>query len=196
MRPIWKLSLPLLALWLGGCASSAPTTNRYLLPADAGSTDARVPTASTTTLLISSPRMADFLSNDGIVLQLDDLTLNEANSNLWAAPLSQQLERGMRDRLAQRLPGQKVLLARGNSPQDALTLEISVDRFQGHYAGYAIASGQWLLRDDQGTVVSYAPFNAQVDLGNDGYPALVRALGRSWDQVADDIAAGVRSTNS
>ncbi len=190
MRPIQRLCVPLLALWLGGCASGTAPMNHYVLPPDAGSSDARVPSADDTPLLVSTPRLANYLEAEGIVLQLDDISLNEAKSHQWAAPLAQQLERGLRDRLEARLPGRRVLLS-GDSG-NALTLELSVDRFQGHYDGYAVASGQWLLRDGQRKVVDSDSFEATESLDSDGYSALVRALGRTWDQVADDIAARVR----
>ncbi|ALM52739.1 PqiC family protein [Halomonas huangheensis] len=207
MRSIWTsdlVSFPGLAskfgvimatLLLTGCASSGVETTNYMLPADAGSADATLPATHDTTLLIARPLVAKHLDQEGIVLQLDDITLNAATTNLWAAPLPQQLERGMRERLAHRLPSTQVLLSQGNSRRDAVTLELSVDSFQGRYDGAAVASGQWILRGGDGKVQSYAPFNAEVTLNQDGYPALVRALGRSWDEVADEITAGFHSSS-
>lgn len=207
MRPTWtfglvntpgiatKMGVIMVALLLTGCASSGVETTNYMLPADAGSADATLPAAHDATLLIARPLLAKHLDQKGIVLQLDDITLNAATTNLWAAPLAQQLERGMRERLAHRLPSTQVLLSQGNSRRDALTLELSVDQFQGRYDGSAVASGQWLLREGGGKVEAYAPFNAEVTLNQDGYPALVRALGRSWDEVADDITAGFHSSS-
>lgn len=192
-RPAFRAGLAAAVLLLAGCASSGVETTRYVLPADAGSADAVLPAASDSTLLIAQPQLASHLDKEGIILQLDDITLNEATTNLWAAPLRQQLERGMRDRLARRLPNSQVLLSQGNSRRDALTLELTVDQFQGRNDGSAVASGQWLLRNGDGSVRRYAPFQAAVVLDADGYPALVRALGRSWDQVADDIADGFRT---
>lgn len=83
MRPIHRLCVPLLALWLGGCASATAPMNHYVLPADAGSSDARVPSADDTPLLVSTPRLANYLEAEGIVLQLDDISLNEARSHQW-----------------------------------------------------------------------------------------------------------------
>lgn len=193
IRPAFRAGLAAAVLLLAGCASSGVETTRYVVPADAGSADAALPAASDSTLLIAQPQLANHLDKEGIILQLDDITLNEATTNLWAAPLRQQLERGMRDRLARRLPNSQVLLSQGNSRRDALTLELTVDQFQGRNDGSAVASGQWLLRNGDGSVRRYAPFQTAVVLDADGYPALVRALGRSWDQVADDIADGFRT---
>lgn len=191
MRSAFKAGLAVAVMLLAGCAGNSVTPTHYVLPPDDGST-APAPVTDGT-LLIDQPQLATHLGKEGIILQLDEITLNEATTNLWAAPLGQQLERGIRDRLAHRLPGSQVLLSEGNSRRDALTLELSVDQFQGRNDGTAITSGQWLLRGDDGSVKRYAAFEEIVSLDADGYPALVRALGRSWDRVADDIAEGFRS---
>ncbi|MGQ7249402.1 PqiC family protein [Halomonas sp. V046] len=191
MRPTLRLGIPLLALWLAGCASGGDPMNRYLLPPDAAANSGVAATGEAGTsrsVLVATPRLAGFLNAEGIVLQLDDITLNEAQANLWAAPLSQQIERGLRERLAKRLPGRQVLVSRGNSRTDSVTLEVTLDAFQGRYDGVAVAAGQWLIRDENGQVLSMQPFDTEVTLDSDGYPALVRALGLSLDGVADDIA--------
>ncbi|MBN8411080.1 ABC-type transport auxiliary lipoprotein family protein [Halomonas denitrificans] len=194
MRPIRHLCVPLLALWLGGCATAETPVTQYVLPADAGSQDARIPSSSDTPLVVAPPRLANYLEAEGVVLQVDDISLNQAKSHQWAAPLVQQLERGLRDRLADRLTGRRVLLSSGPA-EGAMTLELSIDRFQGHYDGYAVTSGQWLLRDARRQVIDSDSFEAREPLDSDGYAALVRALGRTWDGVADTIAARVRQAS-
>jgi uncharacterized lipoprotein YmbA len=72
-----------------------------------------------------------------------------------------------------------------------LQLLVELNSFQGTHNGDAVAAGQWQLRDESGQVVMQRNFQAVTRLDSDGYPALVRALGRSWDQVATDIAAGI-----
>ncbi|KAA0013645.1 hypothetical protein F0A17_04595 [Billgrantia pellis] len=179
------------ALGVSGCASSTPPANRFMLP---GSEAAPTPTGQAEyVLLVQSPRLAHYLDVDGIVLQLDDITLNAARQHLWAEPLGRQLERGLRTRLAERLPNTRVVrdesaTGRGN----AMRLRLEVDRFQGRHDGVAIASGQWQLLAPDGRLVAMERFHAETELDDDGYPALVRALGRSWDRVADDIASGIR----
>ena len=75
-----------------------------------------------------------------------------------------------------------------------LQLHVELSSFQGTYNGEAIAAGQWQLRDENGQVTMQHDFRAVTRLGSDGYPALVRALGRSWDQVASDIAAEIAAS--
>ena len=182
-----------LLLWLSGCASGGPAPSQYTLPADADRQPADIAGADAShRLVIVQPRLARFLDVDGLVLQLDDITLNEANRHQWAEPLGLQLERGLRARLAARLPDTRVMRDDTDSRRNATAiLRLEVDHFHGRFDGRALAAGQWQLRDGEGELLGMAPFAAEVELAQDGYPALVRALGRSWDRVADEIATQI-----
>jgi uncharacterized protein len=188
--PSWLVVLAAL-LWLTGCATPGPPASRYTLPGSEA-----VPVAGAQAehlLLMRAPRLAHYLDVDGIVLQLDDITLNEARQHLWAEPLGRQLERGLRARLAERLPDTRVMRDEGNGRHtEALTLRLEVDRFQGHHDGLALASGQWQLQAADGRLLAMASFRSETELDDDGYPALVRALGRSWDDVAEQIGEAIR----
>lgn len=180
------------ALWLTGCASAGSSATRYMLPEGSMATTAASDSAEHL-LLVRPPRLAHYLDVDGIVLQLDDIILNEAREHQWAEALGRQLERGLRARLASRLTDTRVLLDDGNERgTTAITLRLEVDRFQGRHDGLAVAGGQWQLRGADGRLLTMDGFLVETELDADGYPALVRALGRSWDEVADRIAEAVR----
>jgi uncharacterized lipoprotein YmbA len=179
----------LLLMLLGGCASTPVSSTQYLLPADAG--PATPATREPSRVLVVRPlQIADFLNGEGIVLQLDDITLNQATTNRWAEQPALMLQRGLRQRLANRLPDVEVLDATTRAAGD-LQLLVELNSFQGTHNGEAVAAGQWQLRDASGQILLQRNFEAATPLGNDGYPALVRALGRSWDQVASDIATEI-----
>ena len=191
MRILPALLTLTLLLGLSGCATSTTPANRFMLP-DSQAAPAGGPGAEHV-LLVRPPRLAHYLDVDGIVLQLDDISLNAARQHLWAEPLGRQLERGMRARLGERLGDTRVLRDEGgHQSPDALSLRLEVDRFQGRHDGLAVASGQWQLLAADGALVAMENFRAETELDDDGYPALVRALGRSWDQVADEIAETIR----
>ncbi|WP_227368340.1 membrane integrity-associated transporter subunit PqiC [Halomonas sp. M20] len=182
-------------LSLAGCATGGVSTERYTLPSGSdtkvsakGETRSNV---SQRTLIMGNLELASYLESQGIILQSDDIRVREASSHLWAESLKRQLDRGLRQRLAARLPNTRVLES-GNSA-DALHLQVNVDQFQGRYDGLAVVSGHWQLYDDTGKLLVLEPFNETQALKSDGYPALVRALGRAWDQVAGDIAKGIKS---
>jgi uncharacterized lipoprotein YmbA len=197
MTPLYRLLLATLLLWLTGCASNGgQELQRYTLPADSASAPASGAAglnqngSGQRTLAVEGVTLASYLDSQGIVLQSDDIRLREASSHLWAESLKRQLDRGLRQRLARRLPGLRVLGS--TTASDALHLRVNVDEFQGRYDGLAVASGRWQLQDDDGDTLALEPFNVTTPLESDGYPALVRALGESWDQVAEDIAQGIR----
>ncbi|XQU07106.1 ABC-type transport auxiliary lipoprotein family protein [Halomonas sp. LY9] len=175
-------------LLLSACASSVSPPARYMLPASpAVSTQSN----AQATLQVRAPRLAHYLDVDGIVMQLDDITLNEAREHQWAEGLGRQLERALRAGLAAQLPNVQVVRAEGNNP-DALTLSMEIDQFQGRYDGVAVASGQWQLRGADGEMLTIKRFTAETTLEQDGYPALVRSLGASWENVAAQIVQQLR----
>jgi uncharacterized protein len=182
--------LPLLVLSvLASCAGSPVSNTQYLLPSDSSATTAAAGERSRV-LIVRPLQIADFLNDEGIVLQLDDITLNQAGANRWAEQPALMLQRGLRQRLANRLPDTEVLDSNTRAGGD-MQLLVELNSFQGTHNGEAVAAGQWQLRGANGAVIMQRNFAAVTRLENDGYPALVRALGRSWDQVATDIAEGI-----
>ncbi|MDR5874450.1 ABC-type transport auxiliary lipoprotein family protein [Halomonas sp. CUBES01] len=178
----------LLPLMLGACASSSPSASRYVLPGGALSS---APSEPEGVVEVTTPRLPHYLDVEGIVMQTDDITLHEANGHQWAEALGRQLERGLRARLSAALPAWRVVRNAAGDDQ-AITLRLEVDQFQGRHDGLAIASGQWQLLDHQNNVLSMNTFQTDTPLAEDGYPALVRALGKSWDRVGEQIARALK----
>lgn len=187
------VALLLLGGLLSGCASTVTPPARYMLPDSQLADNPLTPSAASTrtTLGVRAPRLANYLDVDGIVMQLDDIALFEAREHQWAESLGRQLERGLRARLSRALPDYRVVRDEGNT-SEAQVLRVEIDQFQGRYDGRAVASGQWQLLDAQGRLLDMQGFHAETELEDDGYPALVRALGKSVDSVADEIAARLR----
>lgn len=178
------LSLIGLCLALTACASSVTPPARYKLPE---SQLVNTPNNPQGTLQVRAPRLAHYLDVDGIIMQLDDITLNEAREHQWAESIGRQLARNLRTQLSQALPDIRVVREEGNLPQ-ALTLRLDIDQFQGRHDGMAVASGQWQLRSADNALLVMESFSTQTALNDDGYPALVRALSASWDKAANQIA--------
>ncbi|MDN6297355.1 MAG: ABC-type transport auxiliary lipoprotein family protein [Halomonas sp.] len=185
--PFIVATLMLLGLGLSGCAGTVTPPTRYLLPSTAPVT----PASPDATLEIARLRLAHYLDVDGIVMQLDDIELREARDHQWAEGLDQQLARNLQAHLSRHLPEWRI--TQGQSGDDnALSLHISIDQFQGRHDGYALASGQWQLRDEQNRLMHMASFQTRTALESDGYPALVRALGQSFEKASQDIAIAIR----
>lgn len=174
----------LMAPLLAACASSVAPPTRYLLP---GMSSPSIPAAPVVDIQVAIPRLANYLDVDGIVLQLDDIEMREAREHQWGDTLARQLERNLRGVLAQALPATRLSRA-NNTLGNTLSLRLDVDEFQGRYDGYAVASGQWQLRDTDNQLLHLGSFSKSTALNDDGYPALVRALSQAWEDVAGDIA--------
>ncbi|MCL7929134.1 PqiC family protein [Halomonas llamarensis] len=175
----------LLGLLLGACASSVSPPTRYVLPSV---NQHHVPKSTKAELNINSVRLAHYLDVDGIIMQLDDIEMREAREHQWAEGLNRQLARNLRDDLAAALKEVQVVNSNAGS-DNAFMLRLDVDEFHGRYDGYAVASGQWQLRDAQNKLLHVERFQTRTALKDDGYPALVRALSQSWKNVAADIAS-------
>ncbi|MDN3526550.1 ABC-type transport auxiliary lipoprotein family protein [Halomonas sabkhae] len=186
------LTATLAALALSGCATSQAPVNQYTLP-DAAVAQQDIDASAEHQLVIRPIRLASYLDVEGIVFQVDELTVRAAQSHQWAEPLGRQLERGLRDRLAARLPDTRVLLDDETRRQDTpVALRIEMTRFQGHHDGQAIAEGRWQLRDASGELLALTPFRQTTPLQADGYPALVKALGADLDSLAEQLADRIR----
>lgn len=168
---------------LAGCATQTVDNHRYFLPQIDLTKPAGEPSARF--LQISDVQLADFLSGGGLVLQLDDITLNQAKNHLWADDLRQQINRALRDRLNQRQQQFTVV-----GPQTAADLRLSlvIDAFHGRHDGLALTSGQWQLHTAEGERIQLQNFDLQTQLSEPGYPALVRALGVNLDKLAASLA--------
>lgn len=173
-------------LGLSGCSNSAVTPATYLLPSSAPTQQYQQPAAIT----VSPVRIAGHLDSDGIVMQLNDIEVYQARQHLWAEGISQQLQQQLQQRLTLSLPKSQVV-SKGQPLQAELPVRdvrVQVTRFQGLPAGDARLTGQWQLLNGSGQLLNQQSFSITVPLDKDGYPALVRALGRGWEQLADDIA--------
>lgn len=178
-----------LAFSLSACFKSNPPvkTERYSLPEITAPQQSN-PSTNTThpTLILNRIQLADYLDTDRIVIQLDDITMRPARDHLWVDNLSQELRRGLRTRLASRLNHVTVVDPQPGLAASSNTLNITIDQFHGHMQGYAVLSGQW---QSGGSSLPPQSFKFTTPLAEDGYPALVRALGHNLDLLCDQIAS-------
>lgn len=198
--------LLLLALSLNACFKSNPPvkTERYSLPettvpgTTVPGTTASPANIPTQTLVLNRIQLADYLDTDRIVLQLDDVNLHPARDHLWVDNLSQELRRGLRTRLASRLNHTVVVDPQPGLPASASTLNITIDQFHGQMQGYAVLSGQWQLsgagKTPAASSLPVQAFRFSTPLSENGYAALVRALGHDLDLLCDQIASQWQAT--
>jgi len=172
-------------------ASSSEETHYYQLPntpvpavATSPSMTAANPGQGQRQLWIEQVSVPDYLAGNGVVYQTSDVQYVIASNNLWASPLDQQLRTSLVANLSRDLPGWVVASQPMGSEQD--TLNVTVTGFHGRYDGHVIVSGEWLL-NHQGTLIK-RPFYVEMTQSQDGYDAMVKALGVAWAQQASNIA--------
>jgi|GEM_PF-312971 len=188
-------SLP--CLWLvvvlsAGCvASSGSTASLYLLDREPATITPNTETDDMRgTLALADIQLAGFLRRGGIVYQTDANRIVIAGSNRWAEPLADQLLRRLRRMLEQALPRMTVQPA-GDASDADYKLLMHVERFQGQYDGTARISGHWRLLDDAAHTIDRSDFSRATALTDDGYAALVQALGEGWAAVEKNLADAV-----
>jgi hypothetical protein len=182
----------MLILCLTACTKPLMQSQVYFLPAPQAQTVA-IPQSGAKLLQIKPVQLADFLDKQGLVLQLDDITLNQAKNHLWAEDLRQQINRGLRERLNQQQPD---FWAVGPSTPADFRLFIEIDAFHGRYDGVAITSGEWQLKNTKGDVLKLASFRYETKLNERGYPALVRALGQNLDKLGSELNQSLSESDS
>lgn len=175
---------------LTGCAGTVSSTTSYMLPTNMTAPAVAEQFSTQLAVVVAPVRIANYLDNEGIVVQLNDIEVYQAREHLWAEGIGQQLQQQLEQRLALDLPNAQIIskgqpLAAGLPVRE---LRLAVHRFQGQQTGDALAGGQWQLLDGSGQLIKQRSFSVTAPLADDGYPALVRALGQAWQIEADVLA--------
>ncbi|MDX1458565.1 MAG: ABC-type transport auxiliary lipoprotein family protein [Marinobacter sp.] len=163
-----------LATLLSACGSSpvAPPPG-YLLPSSATVGNATVDV---------QVRVAGYLEQGGIVLQLSDTELRSARQHRWAEPLAKQLQRALHAGLG------------GVDGGDDARLVVQLSRFHGvqnPVGDRAVIYGVWQYSTAEG-VVKQGNMDGQAPIATDGYAALVEALDLGVQDIGSRIASSLR----
>lgn len=173
-----------LALLLSAC-SSTPQKTYYQLPAMSAPAQQGSAASASHQLWLEHVGVADYLAQNGVVYQTNDVQYVIGQNNLWASPLDQQLQQSLVTNLSNALPGWLVSSQPMSSDQDVLN--VTITGFHGRYDGKAIIRGEWVL-NRQGRMIK-RPFSLALTQSEDGYDALVRTLATGWQQEAQAIAS-------
>lgn len=187
MKP---LSVVLL-IALAGCAGKpAPETHLYLLRSDAGNAFGASDGVAENGL--GSIRVASYIDQPGLVLELPDGTMRAARYHQWAEPLRESLRAFLANEIAT-VAGQAVRpMAYGETNWRSYTkrlIDVRIQELHGKSDGKARLVAIWALIDPaERTVTAEHEFVAEEPLENDGYSALVDAEEALLTQLATQIA--------
>lgn len=194
-----KKCLLLLLVALTGCSSqTTPARKTYLLPINEQAALSHVGT-NPPLLIVRPVEMAKHLSGLGLVYQISDTEVVQAQHNLWAESISEQLTRNISNELRRK---QSVYWPIETNPALSIAnhpkLQIKFQQLNGHFSGVVKVSGEWLLLDGKGKLQASYPFQFQEPLQKDGYDAQVKALSECLShltsQIADKIATNATKT--
>lgn len=177
-------------LGLAACAGTVSSPTSYMLPSHNTELAAELQYAKQLAVVVAPIRLASHLDNEGIIMQINDIEVYQAREHLWAQDIGQQLQQQLQQRLSQALPNATIVSKGQPVPKgmEVRELRLQMTRFQGQFSGEALAQGQWQLLDSSGQLLKQRSFSILEPLQDDGYPALVRALGSAWQQQAQELA--------
>ncbi|KXI21241.1 PqiC family protein [Photobacterium sanguinicancri] len=178
---------------LSGCSSQSEVArSTYLLPPISNSVIAAspIPQGQSQALLVVRPvEMAAHLAGMGLVYQVSDTEIVQAQQNTWADSITQQLTRritaDLRAKQKRYWPSE---LTPAMSSAGQAKLQVKFTQFNGRYTGNAELMGEYLVIDKDGKLQGVYPFKLQVPLAQSGYDAQVNALSQGVDQLTTQIA--------
>ncbi|UXI03779.1 membrane integrity-associated transporter subunit PqiC [Photobacterium sp. TY1-4] len=185
---IWGWGIGVLLLLVGCSSEPTAVSSTYILPVT-GSPAALQQPVGRPILVVRPVEMAAHLSGNGLVYQLSDAEVVQAQQNLWAESIQQQLTRrinlDLRRKQTRYWPTE---LTPALETMNAPRVQVRFTQFNGHYTGVAQVAGEWLLLDAHGGLQGGYPFQYQVPLEQAGYVAQVNALAAGVDRLTSDIA--------
>jgi len=181
----------ILLLALVGCAGKpAPETQLYLLRSDSG--NAFGDSDQVAEVGLGSVRVASYIDQPGLALELPDGTMRAARYHQWAEPLRESLRGYLANAIAAK-SGQPVRpAAYGQTNWRSYTkqlIDVRVQELHGTGSGAARLVAMWAIIDAaERTLVSEHEFVGEEPLDGSGYPALVAAEERLLNRLAAEIA--------
>lgn len=184
----------LLLLVLAGCAGKpTPETQLYLLRSGAGNAFGASDGVAENGL--GSIRVATYIDQPGLVLELADGTMRAARFHQWAEPLRESLRAFLANEIAAKAGKAVRPTAYGETNWRLYTkqlIDVRIQELHGTRSGKARLVAIWALIDPaERTVTAEHEFVAEEPLADDGYAALVSAEEALLTQLAAQIAGAL-----
>jgi len=187
MRP---LSVVLLVLLLGGCASQPIETSSYLMRSQQELVSRQL--APSPDYALGNVVIASYIDQPGLVLETANGEVRAAQHHQWAEPIYDMVYNQLFVEIS-RARGEDIL------PHELVkapvVIDIRIDQLHGTDRGTARLVANWWLRRE-GTLVSAHQFAEEQTLASDGYNALVAAEQALLSRLAGQIAASLPTVAS
>jgi len=182
-------------LVLSGCLGSPPT-HLYLVP-PLISPDPAPPAAAgqrDLTLGVGPVTVPPYLDRPQLVTRTSRAKLVLADLDQWAAPLQDTIARVLAENLSLLIPTERVVLApwsRTLDPEYQVTVDVlQFDRGPG---GEVVLAARWSLLDRDGKELALRTSRLRQAAGGADYEAMVTAMGRTLEALAQEMVTTLRS---
>ena len=163
-----RVLLLLMGVFLAACSTTMPEHSTYLLRSDKNLGSGEV--LSDSNVYLGGLTLANYIDQQGVVLETAPGQIHEARFHRWAEPLSVSLRGFLGAEISAGLGRD---LALNESPEHAVRLDVNIDQMHGTMDGKALLVAHWRLTDSGGSrLFKYVKTSA---LEGDGYDALVSA---------------------
>ena len=183
-----------LVLGLAACASAPPERFYYLLRAQI---DGDLAPADPKRLAGIGPvRIAPYLNQAGVMVQVEENRIREARYHLWAEPLDRSIRYYLEDRVASLL-GRQLNPGPGATDSWRYRIDVSVEEFHGTMNGEVRLVARWSLVDlKRDSVLETQRFARKLDQMGDGYPGLVTTQIALLDELSAKLADALRQVSA
>lgn len=185
IRSILLLTLGLLA----GCSSTPQQLNYYFLTpsGEAIETDKAASSQEASIVLLEEIRLADYLNQSSLTMQLNDYQLYYARQHIWAEPLQSSISKALLNDLNRQRDLRFIGLREPSGAEPAFRLSVQIDHFVATDNAEVIASGKYWLANGDGQLLLDNSFALERSLQRDGYLHAVEQLRGLLAELAQQI---------
>lgn len=180
-----KILVLLMAVFLTACSTTALEHSTYLLRSDKNLGSGEVLLDSN--IYLGGLTLANYIDQQGIVLETAPGQIHEARFHQWAEPLGVSLRGFLGAEISAGL-GRDIALNKLSG--QAVRLDIKIDQMHGTTDGKALLFAYWSVTDSNGSRLF--KYVKSYPLKGDGYDALVSAQRLLLERFAHAISESLR----
>lgn len=186
-----RSSTLVLLAFLAASGCSTPPTKFYTLSAVREGAAAGA-AAGGRVVAVGPISIPDYVDRPGIVVRENENQVRVASFDQWAGSLQDMLSRVLREDLAARLPGDRIV-AFPQVEDVAFTRRVAIEitRFDVSASGEAVVGARWQIHDRGGAPAALNESEARAQAAGSTYDQRVAALSQALAQLADEVARGL-----
>lgn len=185
-----KSLLVILLVILSGCSTQlAQKVSYYLLNSATSNNQMKVTKNTAQVIALKEVRLADYLKQTNLVMQLDNHQLYYSKQHFWAESLQTGIQKAILTDLNSQSTGISFIDALSPAAKKPkATINIAIEHFVTTQDSSVILIGQyWLDADQPNDIHQLQHFHYTTELREDGYPHSVKKLRGLLKRLSGDI---------